>query len=280
MARSALCSAAMFDKELNIAKNVAREAGALLKQLSKGNFSVSHKGTVDLVTEGDLAAEKLIVDTLSKHFPDYSILSEEDAAKCSGNLQVSIKNSDYLWVIDPLDGTTNYAHRFPIYAVSIGLAYKKEPVMGVVYDPNQDEMFTSVKGEGAFLNGEAIKVSSVNDLNNALLSTGFPYDIRQNPEATLNPFNQFVLNAQGVRRAGAASIDICYMACGRFDGFWELGLKPWDTAAASLILEEAGGKITKYDGSSFSIWIPEMLASNALLHEQMMKILNPDKTLD
>lgn len=254
-----------YKKELQVASGIAKEAGFLLKELSKKDFKVEHKGVVDLVTEGDFAAEELIISKLTDAF-DYKVLSEE--------AHPDEKSAGYLWVIDPLDGTTNYAHNLPVYAVSIGLVYEGQPVAGVVYEPNQDEMFTAIKGAGAYLNDKKIKVSATDDLNSSLLSTGFPYDIRQNPRATLKPFNTFVLNVQGVRRTGAASIDICYTACGRFDGFWELGLKPWDTAAASLILEEAGGKLSKYDGSSYDIWTPEMVASNGLIHKRMLEVLN------
>lgn len=254
-----------FDEQLEVAKEVALKAGALLQEYSQNDFNVSYKGTVDLVTEADIASEKLVTEELKKHFPAHEILSEESAGEKP--------ETDYLWVVDPLDGTTNFAHRFPIYAVSIGLLYKDEPVVGVVYEPNLSELFSAVKNNGAYLNDQPIKVSGVTELEQALLATGFPYDTRQRPDTILGLFNAFALRSQGVRRAGAASIDICYTACGRFDGFWEQGLKPWDTAAAALILTEAGGKTTKYDNSPFDIWIPEMLASNGQLHEQMLEVL-------
>lgn len=255
----------MYSLELEAAKEVAKKAGLLLRQLSEQDFKVEHKSTVDLVTSADIESQELIVSRLKEQFADYAILAEESDGKKP--------EADYIWVIDPLDGTTNYAHGLPIFAVSIGLVHKNEPVAGVVYEPNLDEMFTAVKGKGAYLNDKEIEVSATADLNQALLSTGFPYDIRENSEATLTPFNSLVLRAQGVRRMGAASVDICYTACGRFDGFWELGLKPWDTAAASLILAEAGGKQSKYDDSPFDIWTPEMLATNGLIHDQMLEVL-------
>jgi len=255
----------MYQKEFQAAQEIAVKAGKLLKELSTKSVKVKHKGAVDLVTEADLASEKLVIEELNKRFPGHAVLSEE-----AGKNEIK---SDYLWIIDPLDGTTNFAHRYPIYAVSIGLAYQGEVVVGVVYDPNLDELFLSQKGNGATLNNKPIHVSAVDNLDKALLATGFPYNLRRQPEPASDYFKTFTLKAQGVRRAGAASLDLCNVACGRLDGFWEVGLKPWDTAAASLILTEAGGKLSKYDGSSFDMWTPEVVATNGLIHEQMTEIL-------
>ncbi|HZD60899.1 MAG TPA: inositol monophosphatase family protein, partial [Anaerolineae bacterium] len=213
----------------------------------------------------DVMSETLIVDALKTRFPDHGTLAEE-----RGSTQAT---SDYIWIIDPLDGTTNYAHGFPVYAVSIGLEYKGEVIVGVVYDPNLDELFTAEKGKGAFLNNEPVRVSKVSELNKSLLATGFPYYFRKDPERIIKYFTDFSLEAQGIRRAGAATIDLTALACGRFDGYWELGLKPWDMAAGTLIAGEAGAKITRLDGGAFDIRVPEILATNDLIHDQMLKII-------
>jgi len=254
-----------YADEFQTAQEIAVKAGKLLKELSSKSVKVKLKGAVDLVTEADLASEKLVLEEINKRFPNHAVLSEE-----AGRNKIDSEN---LWIIDPLDGTTNYAHGFPIYAVSIGFAYRNEVVIGAVYDPNLNELFLSQKGGGATLNGKPIRVSAVEDIDKSLLATGFPYNLRQQPEPSSDYFKAFTLKAQGVRRAGAASLDLCNVACGRLDGFWEVGLKPWDTAAGSLILTEAGGKLSKYDGSSFDMWTPEVVATNGLIHEQMTEIL-------
>lgn len=263
-----------YSKELTVAKEIAVKAGKLVKELS-GKVEIKFKGRVDLVTQADIESEKLIIGEINKHFPAHVILSEEAGQQKTKEalMYETPGQAEYLWLIDPLDGTTNYAHGFPIYAVSIALAHKGEIVMGTVYEPNLGELFTAVKGDGAYLNGNPIYVSKVGDLDKSLLSTGFPYDLSERPKEVLGYFDKFTLRAQGVRRAGAAAIDLCSLACGRFDGFWELGLKPWDTAAGSLIVSEAGGKLTKFDGSSFDVWIPEVVATNGLIHQQMLDIL-------
>lgn len=255
----------MFEEELNAAKEIAYQTGQMLKQLVNKPLAIKHKGPVDLVTEADLKAEEQIVKELKKRFPRDEILTEEAGGKTQ---------AERLWVIDPLDGTTNYAHKFPIYAVSIGLMVKGEVKVGVVYEPNLNEMYWSKLGDGAFLNKQKIKVSQVSELNKALLATGFPYFLRERPDEVLGYFKAFSLKCQGVRRAGAATIDLCFLACGRCDGFWELGLKPWDTAAASLILQEAGGKLTKLDGTDFNLFFPEVLASNSLIHKEMLSVID------
>lgn len=260
----------MFSLELNVAKEIAYEAGQLLKQLIKQPIAIKHKGPVDLVTEADLKAEQFIVSALKKRFPNDEILTEEAGGK---------RQAERLWIIDPLDGTTNFAHKFPLYAVSLGLMVAGEVKVGVVYEPNLSEMFWAKAGEGAFLNYQPISVSQISNLNNSLLATGFPYFLRERPEEVLGYFKAFSLKSQGVRRAGAATMDLCFVACGRCDGFWELGLKPWDTAAASLILKEAGGVITKLDGTPFDLFYPEVLASNGLLHQEMLKIAAAARSL-
>ncbi|MBE0448034.1 MAG: inositol monophosphatase [Actinobacteria bacterium] len=250
---------------LDVAVEVSLKAGRLVKDMSKEILSVTLKGEVDLVTEVDVISETLIVDGLKARFPNHGFLAEE-----RGGIQVE---SDYTWIIDPIDGTTNYAHSFPVYAVSVGLEYKGEVIVGVIYDPNLDELFTAEKGRGAFLNNEPIRVSSVSELDRSLLATGFPYYFRKDPERILRYFTDFSLKAQGIRRAGAATIDLTALACGRFDGYWELGLKPWDMAAGTLIASEAGARITKLDGSKLDIRVPEILATNDLIHDQMLEII-------
>lgn len=246
------------------ALGMAREAGALIIELAAGRPEVRHKGPIDIVTSADLRSEELIREKISSLFPDHGILAEEGGG---------IEDSDILWVIDPIDGTTNYAHGFPVFAVSIGIMLNGEPVAGVVYDPNLKEMFSAVKGRGATLNGRPIAVSSVDDLDSALLATGFPYSLREAPEPILADFSRILLKCQGVRRAGAATIDLCNLACGRIDAFWERGLKPWDTAAAGLIVTESGGTLSKYDDSDFDHFFPQMAASNGLLHKKLLKLL-------
>lgn len=251
---------------LDAAIELALAAGRLAKDMSKEIHRITLKGEVDLVTEVDVKSETLIVDGLRSRFPSHGIIAEESG--------VTQAESDYLWIIDPIDGTTNYAHGFPVYAVSIGLEYKGDVIVGVVYDPNLDELFTAEKGRGAFLNNEPTCVSSIDDLDRALLATGFPYYFRKDPEKIIRYFTEFSLKAQGIRRAGAATIDLTALASGRFDGYWEFGLKPWDMAAGGLIAAEAGATITKFDRSAFDIRVPEILATNGLIHEQMLEIIS------
>lgn len=258
-------TAANLEKWLEAVEEIACEAGDMVKGMERSRPKVMHKGPADLVTEADLKADAFIVKAIKDLFPDHEILAEESG----GN-----READILWVIDPIDGTTNYAHGFPVYAVSIGLFVKKESLAGVVYDPNLKELFSAVRGRGATLNGDAIHVSTVESLENALLATGFPYTLRDDPKKIMNDFVNISLRVQGVRRAGAASIDLCAVACGRFDGFWEVGLKPWDTAAGGLIVEEAGGCLSNFSGKAFDHFIPEMTASNSIIHPELLGILN------
>ncbi len=226
---------------------------------------IHYKGEVDLVTQFDRRAQDLIIKELRKKFPEYGILGEENI---SHNADAPIK-----WIVDPLDGTTNFAHGLPIWAISIALEKDGAIVLGVVYDPTRSELFSAVKGNGAFLNKKRIRVSNVKKLNHALLITGFPYDIRRTKNNNLNHFSNFAVRTQAVRRLGSAALDLCYTACGRFDGYWELKLSPWDQAAGSLILEEAGGKVTDFKGKKFSIYGDEVLGTNGLIHRQMMRVL-------
>lgn len=253
-----------LDIWLTAAEEIAVNAGDLVKKIAADGPEVRHKGPVDLVTEADLRAERYIIDELKKRFPDHAILAEESGGQ---------RGDGPLWAIDPIDGTTNYAHGFPVYAVSIGLFIEERPVAGVVYDPNLNELFAAVKGDGATMNSRPIHVSDVAALDQALLATGFPYTLRKDHERVMRDFVNVSLVCQGVRRAGAASIDLCALACGRFDGFWEVGLRPWDTAAAGLIVEEAGGILSKHDGTAFDHFTPDAVATNGLLHDDLLSLL-------
>jgi len=244
---------------------IAMEAGKLLIKKNRSGSKVKLKGRIDLVTDADLASEKYIIKALRDSFPDFSILAEEGSSVETG--------SDFRWVIDPLDGTTNFAHNFPFYCVSIGLEYQGNVILGVVYDPEREEQFYAYSGGGAFLNGRKIKVSDSSKLEKSLLATGFPYDIGTSREDNLKYFRRFVKQAQAVRRAGSAALDLCYLACGRFDGFWELKLHPWDCAAGIIIITEAGGRVTDFYGRNFSIYDKYILASNGRIHSQMKKVL-------
>ncbi len=253
---------------LDFAIQTAREAGRLLAERFGRKIEISNKSEIDLVTESDLASERLIIDRIKTYYPRHSILAEESGAtEARDDAQ-----TDWRWIIDPLDGTTNYAHGYPCFCVSIGLAHQGRLELGVVYDPIRDEMFAAERGQGASLNGRRIRVSTTMNLSAGLLCTGFPYDVRQRNEFARH-FANFIMTAQGVRRDGAAALDLAYVAAGRFDGFWEEGLKPWDVAAGALIVEEAGGQITHYDGTAFDIYTAPILASNGLIHEQMMRVL-------
>ncbi len=249
----------------DFASKVAHDAGILLKNKLHRKNRVDYKGRVNLVTEADLASEKLITRIIQREFPLHSILAEEEA-------EVERK-SDYRWIVDPLDGTTNYAHGFPVFCVSVGLEYRGEVIAGAVYDPLREEMFSAAKRMGASLNRKRIKVSTERRLERSLLATGFPYDIGSSRENNLRYFNRFAPKVQGIRRAGSAALDLCYLACGRFDGFWELKLSPWDSAAGHLIVKEAGGKVTDFSGKKYSIYDKYILASNGRIHNQMVRVL-------
>jgi myo-inositol-1(or 4)-monophosphatase len=255
---------------LNFAIQTARDAGRILAERFGRTLQITNKGELDLVTESDLASERLIIERIQTHHPRHAILAEESGA--SSPVDQELK-SEWRWIIDPLDGTTNYAHGYPCFCVSMGLERNGRMELGVVYDPMRDEVFTAERGQGASLNGRRIQVSPVNSLSGALLCTGFPYDVRERSEFARH-FANFIMNAQGVRRDGAAALDLAYVACGRFDGFWEEGLKPWDVAAGALMIEEAGGRVSNYAGELLSIHNPPILASNGLLHEQMMRVLS------
>jgi myo-inositol-1(or 4)-monophosphatase len=255
-----------FNALLSVATDAARKAGAILVECSRIGFRIEHKQIINLVTDADHRAEQRIIDVIHDAFPTHPVLAEERGLTVQSP-------SRYKWVIDPLDGTTNFAHGFPAYCVSIGVECDGRGIIGVVYDPTRDELFTAQIGHGAHLNGVAISVSTTNHLDRALLVTGFAYDIRETPNNNLNHFVRFALKVQGLRRTGTAALDLCYVAAGRFDGFWEVTLNPWDMAAGVVILREAGGKVTDFKGASHSIYGRELVASNGVLHQAMLDLL-------
>lgn len=252
---------------LNVAIEAAKEAGKYLK------YNVGRVRTIEmkkgeernLVSEIDKGSEEKIIKIIKRHYPNHAILAEE-----SGALDAS---SDYKWVIDPLDGTTNYLHGLPVYCVTLGIEYKGEIVAGVVYDPNLDELFTAEKGAGAYLNGKRMRVSQRARLIESLLVTGFPYDIAQNPDNAIGHFVNFLVEGQGLRRLGSAALDLSYVAAGRFDGFWEVNLNPWDMAAGVLFVREAGGRVTDFIGGESTIYKKQVLASNGNIHDAMLAVL-------
>ena len=246
-------------------EETARKAGALLRERIDDRHTVHYKGEINLVTEVDHLSEALIVKRIRDSFPDHGILTEESPE--------TAKNSSYRWIVDPLDGTTNYSHGYPAFCVSIALEESRKIRLGAVYNPMLDELFVAEKGAGAFLNGRRLKVSQTAELSRSLLATGFPYDIREDRNNNINYFEAMILNTQAVRRAGSAALDLAYLAAGRFDGFWELKLLPWDIAAGWLLVEEAGGLVTDLHGSPFNFHSPDILASNGLIHAEMCGLL-------
>lgn len=252
-----------------LAVEAAKKAGRILKDNLEKGKAVEFKGAIDLVTEVDRLSENFIKGEIERAFPGHGILAEESPEK--------IKESPYKWLVDPLDGTTNFSHGFPFFCVSIAFEERGKVTVGVVYDPMMDEIFTAEEGQGAFLNGERIRVSATDSLDRSLLATGFPYDLRSSNENNIDHFTSFSIKAQAIRRAGSAALDLCYTASGRFDGYWEMKLRPWDVAAGALIAAEAGGKLTDFRGGPFSIYGKECLASNGLVHGRMVRILNKEE---
>src|SRR5678816_1753366 len=240
---------------------IAREAGALLMGYFRDRVKIEYKGDVDLVTVADRKSEALILERIRAAFPNHDVMGEEGTRIETG--------SDYRWYVDPLDGTTNFAHGYPVFCVSLAVEYKGERVAGVLYDPTRDELFAAEKGSGARLNALPIAVSKTDRLAESLVATGFPSHKRhKNPNIYF--YHQITLRTHGVRRAGSAALDLCCVASGRFDGFWEFNLNPWDTAAGVLIVEEAGGKVTDFKGGPFQLNSRETLASNGLLHAALV----------
>jgi myo-inositol-1(or 4)-monophosphatase len=252
---------------LNFAVETARDAGHLLLEKFGRITAVTKKGDINLVTEADLASEALIIERIKSHHPKHAILAEE-----AGDAVVVEGSSVWKWIIDPLDGTTNYAHGYPCFAVTMALEHDGEVVVGVTFDPTRNELFAAEKGHGATLNGKSITVSSTERLSESLICTGFPYDFKRKEDFARH-LTAFLLSSRGVRRDGSAAIDLAYVACGRFDGFWEEGLNPWDMAAGKLLIEEAGGWVTDYAGDAFNIYTPPVVASNGRIHNEMLAIL-------
>jgi myo-inositol-1(or 4)-monophosphatase len=248
-----------------LATRAAKKAGRILQDHLGRVRKVEYKGVVNLVTEMDFLSEKVIVAEIRKLCPGHSILAEEKTHRQ--------EDSPYRWVIDPLDGTTNYAHGYPIFCVSIGLEKDGEIILGVVYDPSRNELFVAEEGKGAYLNGRRIHVSPTPTLSRSLLATGFPYDLRESPVNNLDHFQNFAMRSHAVRRSGSAALDLCYVSAGRFDGFWEMKLGPWDMAAGSLIVREAGGMVTDFQGNPIHLDGKYVLASNGKIHGEMIRTL-------
>ncbi|MGQ0792956.1 MAG: inositol monophosphatase family protein [Deltaproteobacteria bacterium] len=250
---------------LDVAERAAREAGKILRDNLGKVKHIGYKAKNSLVTEVDRLAEGVVIDIIKSNFPAHAIFAEE-----SGR---SAKPSDYLWLIDPLDGTTNYAHGYPHFCVSIALEAEGRIILGAVYNPMRDEFFSAELGGGAYLNHSPIQVSATRTIEESMLCTGFVHENDWMVEENLAHFADFIRIAQAVRRDGSAALDLCYVACGRYDGFWELGLSPWDTAAGSLILTEAGGAVSDFTGGGYRVYDPKILASNGRLHGRMIEIL-------
>ena len=242
----------------------AIKAGLFIKSRLGKSRIVGYKGDINLVTDVDKKAEAIIINYLKKKFSDYSFLAEEGGGKTA--------KKGYKWVIDPLDGTTNFAHGFPFFCVSVALEKDGKAILGVVYDPMREELFYAEESKGAYLNRKKIHVSKTRKLKKSLLATGFAYNFKKAERSNIENFLSFMLSSRAIRRAGSAALDLCYVACGRFDGFWELGLHPWDTAAGSLIVKQAGGRVTKLDGSPYSHYNKELLSSNGIIHNEMVNV--------
>lgn len=253
---------------LATAVEIVLRAGEIQMSRRESGFHIDKKGTIDLVTEVDLECEKMCRAVLAERFPDHDILAEELS---SGPGQP--RTSRFRWVFDPLDGTTNYAHGLPVFCASLALEIDGRTEVGAIYDPTRKELFTGERGQGAFVNGTRLRVSHTADLLDALLVTGFPYDVHQKLVPLLEMFGAFLGQARAVRRLGSAALDLCYVAAGRFDGFWEQTLKPWDVAAGALIVEEAGGIVTGMDGSRFDPAAAHLVASNGQIHKAMLDVI-------
>lgn len=273
MERVKQCIAACNDEQLTdilaIAGQAALEAGEILRNLYGKPHDIKHKGAIDLVTEADVASEERVLEILTDAYPYVGMLAEESHA------QYGKIPEGPTWIIDPLDGTTNFAHNFPWFGVSIAYAVDGISKVGVIYSPIQDELFCGCLGNGAWLNGKPIKVSKAAKLDESLLATGFPYAIKEKATDVIKTLEAILPQVQGIRRAGAAALDMAYVACGRLDGFWEIHLKPWDTAAGMLLVEEAGGKLSDFRGGKYSPFVPEILASNSKIHGELVDQLTP-----
>jgi myo-inositol-1(or 4)-monophosphatase len=253
------------EKFKKVAIEAALKAGAYIEKHVGRIRGVRYKGEINIVTHVDKKAEDIVVGTIRKSFPRHSFLAEEKAYEK--------RDPDFTWIIDPLDGTTNFLHAFPFFCVSVAVAYRGDILAGVVYDPMRKELFHARKGKGAFLNKKRIGVSGIRSVKKALLATGFAYDMRRKRKNNIANFVKFLKHSQAVRRAGSAALDLCYVASGRFDGFWEFYLNPWDTAAGLLMVRESGGRATRVNGAEYSIYDKEIVASNSKIHPQMVKML-------
>jgi myo-inositol-1(or 4)-monophosphatase len=252
---------------LQTAIDAVRRAGEIQRQASRGTFEIRKKGIIDLVTEVDVTVEKMVRALIAERYPGHDVLGEELGGPGDG------ERSRHCWICDPLDGTTNFAHGLPLYCSTIALEVDGELRVGAVYDPTRDELFTAIRGGGAFLNGEPIRVSTAATLIDSLLVTGFPYSVQEKLEEMLGLFGRFLSKARAVRRLGSAALDMCYVAAGRLDGFWEEGLNAWDIAGGVLIVQEAGGRITSLDGGPFVLRSGRIIASNGLLHDEMRAVI-------
>lgn len=256
------------EQMLAVALDAGRQAASLLLKGQSESFAIESKGMFDLVTEYDRRAETLIVETLHREFPEHSFVGEEGVSAHQR------AEAEYVWYIDPLDGTTNFAHKLPWYAVSIGLEYQQRPLLGVILVPGMKWEFTVVRGQGAFCNGQPLRVSTQPRLEQSLLATGFPYDRRTNPRNNLKEFSHVMMLCQGVRRIGAAAIDCAMVAMGLLEGYWERSINAWDVCAGALLIEEAGGNVTDYRGGRFDLHGREILATNGLVHDELVNALD------
>jgi myo-inositol-1(or 4)-monophosphatase len=245
---------------------LCREAGRIILEGLEGSLEVTHKGEVDLVTQVDLALETMIAEAIHDRFPDHSVLGEDGEEE-------KAQDAEYTWLVDPLDGTTNYVHGYPVFCVSVALAYGRDALAGVVYDPLREELFYAKKGRGATLNDRRIAVSSTDRLISSLLSTGFPYERATLPDNNLAQFNKLISRIQGVRRSGSVALDLANVAAGRLDGHWELHVKPWDTAAGGLLVKEAGGRVSGKAGDPWSPFESYIVATNGKIHDELLAVL-------
>jgi myo-inositol-1(or 4)-monophosphatase len=253
------------EKALQIAHEAVLEAGKILRRGFRQKKVYQKKGTIDLVTEWDLKSQETIVSRLRSKFPSHDYLVEEAG--------IERKPSVFCWVLDPLDGTTNFVHGFPFYCISLALMKKEELLLGIVHNPEMKETYWALRGQGAFCNGKPLQVSSVKVISQSLLATGFPYNILSTYAPIINRFQKVITRAQGVRRPGSAALDLCWVARGIFDGFWEQNLKPWDTAAGALIVEEAGGQVSDFTGRPYHIFKEQILATNSRIHHPLVRLL-------
>ena len=257
-----------FGKIKSIGLEAAHRGAAVLMEKLGRLSEINKKGAIDLVTDADLASEKTIIETIQAAFPDHAILAEESG--------LNQKKSTYQWIIDPLDGTTNFAHSLGLFATSVACAKDDDIICGVVFNPVTTELFSALKGAGAQLNGRPIQVSDTPEIADSLLATGFPYNVGDILDQVMARMARCLAASQGVRRLGSAALDLCYLACGRFDGYWEQNLKPWDTAAGLLIAREAGARVTDFADRDYNVHMPQLLATNGKIHQQMRDLISPE----